>query len=145
MSQISFIFLLFTLIKTLFFLSWKCCLLLTSAWYIQMPFRLDFFHGSKYEPWSDCSVGGSLFCRDFPTFLNLGPQACWIWENIIWAIKIGKTRFGLKDLGLRFKTVFLCNCTNLYYCSQKYASMCECKHLQLCYFWSAFHYIFTKL
>ena len=42
------------------FLSWKCCLLFTSA-YIHVQFSLDFCHGSKhYEPWSDCSLGSNL-------------------------------------------------------------------------------------
>ena len=41
--------------------------------------------------------------RDFLTFLKLGPGACWIWENIVWAIKIGKTRFSLKEQDFHFK------------------------------------------
>ena len=59
--------------------------------------------------------------RDFPTFLKSGPGACWIWESIIWAINIGKTRFGLKELDLHFKLSDLKsnrNCNDLYNCSQ---------------------------
>ena len=49
----------------------------------------------RYKIWKKCLLKGFSYLSEVGAF--------WIWENIIWTIKIGKSRFGLKELDLHFE------------------------------------------
>ena len=40
-----------------------------------------------------------------PISLKLEPDACWIWDNSIWIVKIEKTWFSLKEHDLYFRLI----------------------------------------